>query len=116
MRLVGQLSNPSEQLAAVLEAVSIARRRPVAAQGVIAVEPPLGRLGNGVVQRAVVKVLAATSRPMGAAEVQAAVETTLGHPVSENSISSCLAAGVRRRAPLFAKVMRGQYVLAGEPR
>jgi hypothetical protein len=79
------------------------------------VEPPLERLGNGVVQRAVVKVLAAASRPIGVAEVQATVETMLGHPVSEHSISSCLASGVRRMEPLFAKVMRGQYVLAGAP-
>jgi hypothetical protein len=116
MHLVGQLSNPSGPLVAVLEAVNVARRRPAVEQATVAVEPSLGRLGNGVVQRAVVKVLAAAARPMGVAEVQVAVETMLGHPVSEHSISSCLASGVRRMEPLFGKVMRGQYVLAGEPR
>jgi hypothetical protein len=53
---------------------------------------------------------------MGVAEVQVAVEKMLGHPASEHSISSCLAAGVSRMEPLFAKVMRGKYVPTGEPR
>ncbi len=76
-------------------------------------EPALRRLGNGVVQRAVVKVLAVARRPMCGQEVRLAVEDLLGHPVSENSISSCLAYGARGREPLFAKVTRGRYVLAG---
>jgi hypothetical protein len=110
--VVGQLSNPSAPLSVVLEAASVARRRPAALQGPIAVELALRRLGNGVVQRAVVKVLVVALRPMRGLEVQIAVEDLLGHPVSEHSISSCLASGVRRKEPLFARVTRGRYVLA----
>ncbi len=70
MHLVGQLSNPSGPLATtVLEAAGGALRRPAGLQRPIAVEPASRRLGNGVVQRAVVKVLAAVSGPMRGAEV-----------------------------------------------
>jgi hypothetical protein len=73
MRLVGQLSNPSVALTAVFEAVGGALQRPAGSQRPIAVEPASPRLGNGVVQRDVFKVLAATSVPMRCAEVQQAV-------------------------------------------
>jgi hypothetical protein len=112
MHLVGQLSNPSAHLAAVFEAAAVVRpglREP--RESVVVVESAR-RLGNGVAQRAVVKVLAVAQRPMCPQEVRLAVEDLLGHPVSENSISSCLATGARRREPLFAKVARGRYVLA----
>jgi len=49
-------------------------------------------------------------------EIRAAVEDLLGHPVSRDSVSSCLAAGARRKEPLFARVTRGQYVLASHGR
>jgi hypothetical protein len=111
MHMVGQLSNPSAALAAVFEAAAAVRPGPREPQASV-VEPASRRLGNGVVQRAVVKVLAVARRPMCGREVRLAVEDLLGHPVSENSISWCLAAGARRREPLFAKVTRGRYVLA----
>jgi len=50
--------------------------------------------------------------PMYGQEVRLAVEDLLGHPVFEHSISSCLAAGARRRKPLFERVARGRYTLA----
>lgn len=109
MHLVGRLSNPSATLAAVFEAAFVVRPGP---RESVVVEPVSRRLGNGVVQRAVVKVLTVVRRPMCGQEVRLAVEDLLGHPVSENSISSCLAYGARRREPLFAKVARGWYVLA----
>ncbi|MGP0102005.1 MAG: hypothetical protein ACLPUT_10365, partial [Solirubrobacteraceae bacterium] len=62
-------------------------------------EPVGGRLGNGVVQRAVVRVLAASAEPMRGTDIHLAVERLLGHPVSKNSVSWCLAAGVRARKP-----------------
>jgi hypothetical protein len=111
MHLVGQLSNPSAALAAVFEAAAVVRSGPGELRKSVVVKPASRRLGNGVVQRAVVKVLAGARRPMCGQEVRLAVEDLLGHPVSENSISSCLAYGARRREPLFTKVTRGWYVL-----
>jgi hypothetical protein len=111
MHLVGQLSNPSAALAAVFEAAGGALRRPAGLQRPIAVEPASRRLGNGVVQRAVVKVLVAAQRPMRAAEVHVAVEDLLGHPVSKDSISWCLAAGARAKEQRFARVAPGCYRL-----
>ena len=107
MHLVGQLSNPSVALGVVLEEAAVVRAGPREL-----VEPTSGGLGNGVVQLAVVKVLAVARRPMCGQEVRLAAEDLLGHPVSEHSISSCLAAGARRRKPLFERVARGCYTLA----
>ena len=112
MRLVGQLSNPSASLAVVFEAAVVVRLGSRELRESVVVELALGRLGNGVVQRAVVKVLAVARRPMCGREVRLAVEDLLGHPVSEHSISWCLAAGVRRRKPLFERVAKGRYTLA----
>lgn len=112
MHLVGQLSNPSAALAAVFEAAAVVRPGARKRRESVVVEPASGRLGNGVVQRAVVKVLATAQRPMCGQEVRRGVEALLGHPVSENSISSCLAYGVRRREPLFVRATRTRYVLA----
>jgi hypothetical protein len=91
MHLVGQLSNPSASLMAVFEAAAVARPESRELWESVVLEPASGRLGNGVVQRAVVKVLAMAQRPMCGQEVRLGVEALLGHPVSENSISSCLA-------------------------
>jgi hypothetical protein len=99
MHLVGQLSNPSAALAAVFEAPTVAQLRPRKPRQPISPEPVSRRLGNGVVQRAVVKVLAAARRPMRVAEIHLAVERLLGYPVSENSVGWCLAAGVHGKRP-----------------
>jgi hypothetical protein len=77
-------------------------------------EPQLdvgGRLGNGVVQRAVVKVLVSAQRPSTVKEVQAAVVDVLGHPVSKGSINCCLSTGVLGNEPRFERVGRGCYRL-----
>src|SRR5581483_3299092 len=87
VRLVGQLSNPSGPLATVLEVAGGVLRQPAGLRRPIAVEPVSRRLGNGVVQRAVVKALAAAGGPMRSADVHQAVERLLGHPVSKNSVS-----------------------------
>ena len=84
-----QLSNPSSTLAAVLGATGVVHPGPKESRESIGAEPALGRLGNGVVQRAVVKVLEVARRPMSRREVRLAVEDLLGHPVSEHSISTC---------------------------
>jgi hypothetical protein len=70
-----------------------------------------GRLGNGVVLRAVVKVLAAADGPMRGADIHLAVERLLGHPVSKNSVSWCLGAGARAKVPRFERVAFGSYRL-----
>jgi hypothetical protein len=111
MHLVGQLSNPSGPLATVLEAAGGALRRPAGLQRSIAVEPASRRLGNGVVQRAVVKVLAVASSPMRDADVHRAVEQLLGRPVSKNSVSWSLAADARSKEPRFERTTRGHYQL-----
>jgi hypothetical protein len=111
MHLVGQLSNPSAPLAAVLEAAGGALRRPAGLQRPIVVKPASRRLGNGVVQRAVVEVLAAASGPMRGADVYRAVERLLAHPVSKNSVSWSLVTDARSKEPRFERTTRGHYQL-----
>jgi hypothetical protein len=113
MHLVGQHSNPSELLQAVLgwvpEASSVRGREPVAAL------PTAKRLGNGVVQRAVINALAVDDRPMSVSEVWTAVEGLLGHSVSKDSVSSCLSTGARRGEPRFERLARGLYRIVRAP-
>ncbi len=108
MHLVGQLSNFSASLAAVFKALPKEPVEPTACSESL---PPTGRLGNGVIQRAIVKVLAAAKEPMRGTDVHRAVEHILGHPVSKNSVSWCLAACVRGRQPQFERVSYGVYRL-----
>jgi hypothetical protein len=111
MDLVGQLSNPSAALGAVLEAVS---DEPIRAT--VRLEPQLevGRLGNGVVQRAVVKVLASAQHPLTVLEVQMAVVDLLGHPVSKGSVNCCLSTGALGDEPRLERVARGCYRLRND--
>jgi hypothetical protein len=69
------------------------------------------RLGNGVVQRAVVKVLAASDAPTRLAHIYAAVEARLGHSVSKESVSWCLRTGCGGDEPRFERVSYGCYRL-----
>jgi len=64
-----------------------------------------------VVQRAVIKVLAAAQRPLTVLEAQAAVADLLGHSVSKGSINYCLSTGTLGREPRFERVARGCYRL-----
>jgi hypothetical protein len=70
-----------------------------------------GRLGNGEVRRAIVKVLAATNEPMCRADIRLAVEQLLRRPVSINSVGWCLETGVRAKQPRFERVSYGCYRL-----
>jgi hypothetical protein len=108
MHLVGQLSNPSAALGAVFKALPDAPIKTIPRP-----EPQLdtGRLGNGVVQRAVVKVLASAQRPLTVLEAQVAVMDLLGHPVSKGSINCCLSTGALGNEPRFERVARGCYRL-----
>src|ERR1700753_3908955 len=107
MHLVGQLSNPSSSLERVLSA-PVPNRPPALS---LIPPPPAGRLGNGTVQRAVVKVLRAADEPFRALSVKAAVEDLLGRPVSANSIHWCLSTGVQGPMPRFERVAHGCYQL-----
>jgi len=69
------------------------------------------RLGNGVVQRAVIEVLAQADRPMDVGEVHTTVEGLLGYPVSRDSVNSCLSTGARGARPNFQRVGPGRYRL-----
>jgi flagellar biosynthesis/type III secretory pathway ATPase len=69
------------------------------------------RLGNGVIQRSVLDALAAAGRPMSVDEVQMAVEALLCHPVSRDSVNSCLSTGVRGLNPIFERIGLGRYRL-----
>ena len=108
MHLVGQLSNPSAPLVAVFEALP---DEPIKTTARPELRLEVGRLGNGVVQRAVVKVLASAQRPLTVLEVQAAVVDLLGHPVSKGSINYCLSTGTLGDEPRFERVSRGCYRL-----
>lgn len=114
VHLVGQLSNPSAALGAVFEALP---DEPIKATASPEPQLDLGRLGNGVVQRAVVKVLASAQRPLTVPETQTAVVDLLGHPVSKGSINCCLSTGVMGDEPRFERVARGCYRLRpdGQP-
>jgi hypothetical protein len=112
MHLVGQLSNPSSGLRTVLDAFPDGLRGSCGrSHGPIVPQPVMHKLGNGVVQRAVVKVLAAADQPLRRADVQAAVEELLGQSVSQDSVSWCLSAGARGKEPRFERIARGCYRL-----
>jgi hypothetical protein len=107
MHLRGHDSNHDRPLGVVLEWLSEAPsafpRRQIAA----ATETK--RLGNGVVQRAVVGVLRAADRALKVAEVHAGVEGRLGRSVSKDSVRSCLSSGTRGGEPSFERTAPGCY-------
>jgi hypothetical protein len=112
MRLVGQLSNPSSNLRAIFGILPDGVLEPTAEPDRSVVPAPVARrLGNGVVQRAVVKVLAAAQQPMYVPEVQTAVADLLGYSVSKGSINCCLSTGALRDTSRFERVARGCYRL-----
>jgi hypothetical protein len=108
MRLVGQLSNPSAALGAVFEALPDESIKATVRPGP---QLDVGRLGNGVVQRAVVKVLVSAQRSLTVLEAQAAVADLLGYPVSKGSINCCLSTGALGDESCFERVARGCYRL-----
>jgi hypothetical protein len=111
VRSVGRLSNPSAALVAVFEALS---DEPIKATARPEPQLDVGRLGNGVVQRAVVKVLASARRPLTVLEAHAAVVDLLGRPVSKGSINCCLSTGALGEEPRFERIARGCYRLRND--
>jgi hypothetical protein len=111
MRLVGQLSNPSSSLERVLEGASTAQPASMSRESCSPLVPAPRRLGNGAVQRAVVKVLATADAPMRRAAIHAAVERQLGHPLSKESVNWCLCSGSRGTESRFQRAAYGFYQL-----
>jgi hypothetical protein len=64
------------------------------------------------VLKAVVQVLADQDKPMRAKDIHAAVEASLGEPVSWSSIKGALADHASGPSPRFVRIARGRYVLA----
>jgi hypothetical protein len=107
MHLVGHCTNPSAPLKAVFEALPDEPLEPIERP---APESETGRLGNGVVQRAVVKVLT-EGGAMRMADIHLAVERLLGCAVSKESVSCALRKGIRGPEPRFERVAVGCYRL-----
>ena len=108
MQLVGQLSNPSPSLVSVFDAPADRRQSP---HLVVLQEPR--RLGNGVVQRAVVKALSEAGGAMRLSDIHGAVERLVGQRVSIESVSWCLRTDANGGALQFERVERGIYRLSG---
>ena len=89
--LVGQLSNPCDALNAVLG--SNGGRRQRRSTAVLAPKPR--RLGNGVVQRAVLAIMQDGGSRF-VREVHVAVEKRLCQSVSVHSVNWCLSAGAKK--------------------
>ena len=108
MHLLGQFSNPSSSLQAVFDHLP---NEPIvlAARPSVAPVPVMRRLGNGVVQRAIVKTLATSDEPMRLAAIHTAVEALLGQVVSKESVGWCLRTGCRGDKPRFERAEYGYY-------
>jgi hypothetical protein len=108
MHLLEHLTNPSAPLKAVFEALPDAPLEPIEHP---TPPPETARLGNGVVQRAVVKVLALAGQPMRLRDIHAVVEDRLGQAVSKESVSWCLRMSRCGDEPRFERVAFGSYRL-----
>lgn len=106
MQLVGRLSNPSPKLQAIL-----GLSRSSVKLGPQACPQMPRRLGNGVIKRAVIRVLACADGPMRTGDIQAGVEHLLGHPVAKESVSWSLRSGSRGEKSRFECVAYATYRL-----
>jgi hypothetical protein len=111
MHILEHLANPPAPLKAVFEALPDEPVEPTVGHERIGNTPASGRLGNGVVQRAVIQVLADAGRPMRTGEVRAGVARLLGHPVAKESVSWSLRTGSRGKTPRFEYVAYATYRL-----
>lgn len=107
MHLSGHYSNHSPAFSGILDAFPAGlpdrggHDRPV----------PEARAGNGVIQRAVIRVMRDADRPMDVGDAHIAVEGLLGYRVSRDSVNSCLSSGARGVRPNFQRVGPGRYRL-----
>jgi hypothetical protein len=113
VHLLGHLTNPSSSLQAIFNALPDEPLTPTAgSHRPVVVALAAGRLGNGVVQRAVVKVLTAADEPMRLRNIHEAVGKMLGRSVSYASVEWCLRMGIKGEVPRFERVQPGSYRLA----
>jgi hypothetical protein len=106
----GRFTNLSAPLQAVFKALP---DEPIEPSGQPDPGPQVatGRLGNGVVQRAIVKVLASADQPMRLRAIHSAVEDLLGQAVSKESVSWCLRRSRSGERLRFERVAYGCYRL-----
>lgn len=107
MRLIGALSNTGFQQR--LKRLNHLREKLLARA---ATNPrPSRKLKRrcGAVQDAIITVLQAATEPMRVGEVHAAVEDTLGGPVSLDTVNSCLSTGARGEHARFQRIRTGWY-------
>jgi hypothetical protein len=110
MHLSGLDSNPPEPLETVLRSASEGSS---ACHSVARAAVSEGkRLGNGVVQRAVIRALADAVRVIDVGGAHMAVEALLARSASRDSVSRCLSTGARAGRFDFERVARGGYQLA----
>jgi hypothetical protein len=108
MPLIGALINRADDFSRLNEL----RRRLLkeAAHEPRSVPKPKPR--HGMVQEAVIKVLAAKApQSMSAKDIAAAVERLLGMQVSRNTVHSCLSTGACEPEARFERLGRGCYRL-----
>jgi hypothetical protein len=77
----------------------------------VGLQPAQRRLGNGVVQRAVMRVLGDADGPMRTGAVQVGVERLLGYPVVKESVSWSLGTGSCGERRYFEPVAYATYRL-----
>jgi hypothetical protein len=106
--LIGALLNSDEKLARL----NVLREKLLRREAQSPQPEPRRRLRNGAVQKAVIKVLAASSEPMHSAKVHLAVERLLNVPVSKDTVNSCLSVGAQGPKAQFERLGRGRYRLA----
>jgi len=109
MQLLGQLTNVSPRVERVLAAFpgGAPKAQPRTAAGAKVVV----RFGNGVIRRAVVRVLA-DGQARGRGDIWKAVEDLLGEPVSVESVCCSLRKGCKEDPQVFERVDYGVYRLA----
>ncbi len=113
MHLSGHYSNHSPAFTGVLDAFPGGSPDQGGHDRLVPDAPKTRRAGNGVIQRAVTRALLEADCPMDVGDTHTAVEERLGHPVSRDSVNSCLSTGARGPAPRFERVGRGLYRLMG---
>lgn len=111
MGLLGSYSNPETQrrLRRLSEELDRLAASDVAPQ-------PSGRsdrkLRNGLVPRAIQRVLADAGEPMRVRDIHAAVEDRLGVSVPVSSVNCWLSQNTKGRQPRLVRLGRGRYLIA----
>ena len=110
MGLIGSYSNPEVQgrlrrLAAEVDRLAAQKDAPRRAQR------QDRKLRNGLVPRAIQRVLAEAGEPMCVQDIYASVEDRLSMPVPKTSVNAWLSQNAKGEQPLVARLGRGRYRL-----